>query len=277
MIDNYIQFFCDFEDEFDQLKSSIANPIIQAQQLVRFLEKKLRHLNKWLRRYKFETLEQEIYFFKFLKPSIVSKIIYYSCIIKTESNLPINKKERVKYYQKKIKRIHNFTVENNQFYAYYRSNSSHYDNEYFIRKELSNIHQSDLSLLNSDPKTSTSHDYLMAQMIACDLQTEWLESLIKGNKKRPPVDNASVFKWYASQYDLVEISQAIFHSGVVKGRNISQHDFTVRLGKFLGMEITAKQAADAFKNIRARKTDQTKFVDFLNQTLFSVITGESLN
>lgn len=274
MIDNYMQFFCDFEDEFDQLKNSIANPIIQAQELVRFLENKLKHLNKWLRRYRFETQKEEIHFFKVLKPSIVSKIIYYSCIIKTESHLPTNKKERIKYYQKKLKRIHDFTVENNMFYAYYRSNASHFDNEYFIRKELSNIHQSDLILLNSDPKTSTSHDYLMAHMIACDLQTEWLESLIRGNKKKPSVDNAPVFIWKGSQYDLVEISQAIFLSGMVKSPNISQFDFTVRFGKFLGMELTTKQASDAFKNIKTRKSDHTKCVDFLTQTLFSVITGE---
>src|SRR6476620_7337137 len=108
MIDNYIQFFCDFEDEFDQLNNSIANPIIQAQELVSFLENKLKYFSKWLRKHQFETWEQEIYFFKILKPSLVSKIIYYSWIIKTESNLPINKKERIKYYQKKLKRIHDF-------------------------------------------------------------------------------------------------------------------------------------------------------------------------
>lgn len=267
MIDNYIQFFCDFEDEFDQLKNAIANPVIQAQELVVLSENKLKDLNKWLRKHQFETPEQEIYFFKILKPSIVSKIIYYSYIIKTESNLPINKKERFKYYQKKLKRIHDFTVENNLFYSYYRSNSSRFDNKYFIRNKFSDMHQEDLVLFNSDPKTSTSHDYLMAQMIASDLSTEWLENLIKKSKTKPSNHSFAIYTWTGTQTDLIEMGYGMYYSGAINHGNLNIKDFVKYVGKTYNIELTESQIYDTFYKIKSRKTEPAKFMNSIAKNL----------
>lgn len=276
MIVNYIQFFSEFETEFEELKNSITNPIIQAQELVRFSESRIKTLNKWLRKFKFETHEQEIHFFKVLKPSLVSKIIYYTCLLKTESTLPVNKRQKIKYYNKKLDQIHDFIEQNNQFLIYYRSKSTACDHEYFIRKPfVNNFDQNDLAILNFDEKISTSHDYLMAKMIACDMQTVYLEKSIRNCKKKEPDDFVSPFTWTGTQTEFVEFVYALYHSKVVNKGNICIKEFSLKVANFFNVEINSAKVYDTYQKIKARKTNQTKFLDRATECFFHAVFEQS--
>ncbi|UPF15962.1 RteC domain-containing protein, partial [Flavobacterium psychrophilum] len=79
-------FFIDFENEFEIIKNSFTDAIIQANELIRFIERKIKELYNWLKTYAFESLSEEIYFFKELKPKLVSRLIFYKNILKLESN-----------------------------------------------------------------------------------------------------------------------------------------------------------------------------------------------
>lgn len=94
MIMNFIYEVFFNELEFSQLKNSETEPILQAQVILVFLEERLKVLNKWLKYHVFESAQEQIHFFKLLKPSLFSKIIFYKSMLKTESHVPINKKER---------------------------------------------------------------------------------------------------------------------------------------------------------------------------------------
>jgi hypothetical protein len=84
----------------------------------------------------------------------------------------------VKYFKKSLKKIHDLTVENHTFYAYFRTGSSFMDNDYFLRKTYKDIIQDDLMLLSFDSKISTFYDYLMAQMVTAGILTKYFEGRI---------------------------------------------------------------------------------------------------
>ena len=64
-----VTFFNEFENEFEILKNSITDAINQANELIKFIEKKIKELYRWLKTYVFESISEEIYFFKELKPN----------------------------------------------------------------------------------------------------------------------------------------------------------------------------------------------------------------
>lgn len=282
MITSYDDFFTELEQEFSQLKNSEIDPLLQAQLLISFLEGKLKYMNKWLKKHSFQSAKEEIHFFKVLKPSLISKIIFYNFVLKTESNLPQVRKKRIKYYENSLSKIHDFATENASFYSYYRSKAKHLDNDYFIRKPQKNISNLDVMLLNFDLKISTSHDYLMAQMVAFGDLTKYLEDKLKqiendSNVNEINSESQSPLKWTGTQTDYVEFVYATYHGGAVDKEKVSIYELASRLGKVFSIELTDDQVYNTFQKIRGRKSDQTKFVNSMNKTLHYIITGESLD
>ncbi|SNA67732.1 conserved hypothetical protein [Flavobacterium psychrophilum] len=48
-------FFIDFENEFEIIKNSFTDAIIQANELIQFIERKIKELYSWLKTYVFES------------------------------------------------------------------------------------------------------------------------------------------------------------------------------------------------------------------------------
>lgn len=64
----------------------------------------------------FETLENEILFFKTLKPKFISKLIYYKKIRKLESRKPLGGKKIIrKYLDKELNKLNIYFSENMPF------------------------------------------------------------------------------------------------------------------------------------------------------------------
>ncbi len=79
----------------------------------------------------FGNLEEEIHFFKKLKPLLVSKLIYYNAIYKIEAKKPYGGDKIVKKYLKaELSKLKNYFDNNLEFYKYYRTNSTYLDHKY---------------------------------------------------------------------------------------------------------------------------------------------------
>lgn len=211
MIENYIDFFTAFEKDFENLKLSYSDTIIQAIALIEFIERKIKELFTCLKTYIFESSEAEIYFFKELKPKLISKLIFYKEVLKLESCLPTPKKLKVRHYEKAL----DITFQNGkkfkEFKQYYRSKSTCNDFNHFIRNnEKSLIH--DCELLNYDERLSTSHDYKLAIIMANDLFSDYVENKIEGINNSCNLHHPSLqsnLNWTGSKIELVELVYAL--------------------------------------------------------------------
>lgn len=81
----------------------------------------------------FKNVAEEIRFFKYQKPVIVAKLIYYNEIYKIETKKPNATKSIRKYLNAELKKLKKFFDNNLEFYRYYRTNNSFIDDKLFVR------------------------------------------------------------------------------------------------------------------------------------------------
>lgn len=105
----------------------------QIQVIMRLIVEYLSELKEALAKRGFKNVEEEIQFFKYQKPTVVAKLIYYNAIYKIEARKPYGAKPIRKYLKKELKKIKMFFDNNLDFYKYYRSNNSFLDVKMFLR------------------------------------------------------------------------------------------------------------------------------------------------
>jgi hypothetical protein len=173
---NYISYFEEFEKKHESLRNTSDDLLVIAIEIIQYIEKKLKEIYLWLKTHVFNTLQEEIYFFKELKPRMVSKLLYYKELMKLETSLPPSKRNKKKHYEELLTKMQRHVVSNREFYEYYRSKKSVRDEDLFVRRSYKDIVRDDCYLINYDSKLSTSHDFNVATIIANDMFTGHLEN-----------------------------------------------------------------------------------------------------
>jgi len=145
------------------------NLIRKAQKSIRCVKDALIQLRACIIQYTFCNDAEEILFFKKTKPELFSKLIYYVQILNVESRRPAGNHEiQGRYLLGELEKLTFFFNNHIEFYQYYRMNSTYLDDKYFIRgKEDLNLYQ-DTLMIYVDPNFSTSHDFMVSEIIAND-------------------------------------------------------------------------------------------------------------
>jgi len=134
----------------------------------------LQELRLYVRKNAFKNKEEEIHFFKNIKPKICGDLKYYSCQVSFYTEKP-NATICVQqaHIKSALKKLESKKKRNIVFYKYLKNSETMLDDKYFFR----NNGQFDLfgcdSVLCSDPEFNTSHDMLAAEVVAYDLLTEF--------------------------------------------------------------------------------------------------------
>ena len=144
---NYINYFNEFEREYEVLKNASNDILTISLEIIHYIQKKLKEIYKWLKKHVFQTPQDEIYFFKELKPRMVSKLLYYKELLKLETSLPPSKNDKRRHYEELLTRIHQYVVCNREFYEYYRSRTSVRDEDLFVRRSYKDIVRDDCCLI----------------------------------------------------------------------------------------------------------------------------------
>jgi hypothetical protein len=271
-----VDFFNAFEIEFEKIKHSSTDPITQANALITFIEKKIKELYKWLKTYVFESDIEEVFFFKELKPKLISKLIVYQRILKLESNLPLSKELKKKHFEKALNKVYHHSKKHKDFYRYYRSRSSFKDVEYFIRTYEKPIEGDYCFQINYDVQLSTSRDYIVAKIMANDLFSVYLEDKLEKinmtcNIQHPLI--GSNLSWTGNKIDLVEVIYALHHQKVINGGNIEIKELACHMGQIFNIDLEDNiyRYSTAIKN---RKTRKTKFLHHLSDNFNTKIIEE---
>ncbi|MDX3913955.1 MAG: RteC domain-containing protein [Pseudosphingobacterium sp.] len=215
----------------------------------------------------FKTANEEIYFFKYQKPTIVAKLIYYNAIYKIERRKPYGVKPIRKHFTKELKKLKRFFEDNLDFYKYYRSNNTFLDEKLFLRGNHDITLCLDTYYLQSDQTFCTSHDYKVAKIMANDLIQVYIEDQLHCVNKHLSLKRPSVagVNWTASKAAIIELIYSLHYQGVFDNgshdiRYVAEyfeHMFNIDLGNFY----------HTYLEIRNRKINRTKFLDALRDTL----------
>ncbi len=266
----------DFEHELSLILNSNSNEVEKAKKIIIFIEDILKQLTDWLKHHVFETIQEEIKFFKEIKPNIVAKLIFYKEILSLVASLPLDKSKRIKHFEKKLDAINHFYRKNREFIKYIKSHSSHFDELYFTRKKYKDIFLNDCSVIIHDAKLCTSHDYLLAEVIAFELLALHIENRID-NLNQSCAITSNQFKsnlhWTAKKVDLVELIYALHEAKVFDNGQADIKEITHVFEKAFQIELEDNIYGN-FNAIKKRKTDQTRFLSHLQKLLEDKIEND---
>lgn len=213
----------------------------------------------------FKDNDGEIRFFKFLKPTIVAKLIYYNAIYKIETKKPYGSKPIRKYLNRELKKLKRHFDNNLDFYKYYRTNNTSLDEKLFVRGNHDIKLCLDTGYFQSDLTFSTSHDYKVAKIIANDLIQVYIEDQLYNKDQNGKTTAIKKLNWTSSKVALIELIYALHYQGVFENGNADirliakyfENAFNVNLGNFY----------QTYLELRNRKMNPTKFLDTLRETL----------
>jgi hypothetical protein len=270
-------FFCEFELEIEKIKREIVDPISQAKQVLEYIQLKLKELFKWLKKYIFSSVEEEIHFFKELKFKITSKYIFYKKILDIESHAPSNsKKLRIRHYEKELNICYQFSKKDKEFYKYFRSGSSHNDHLYFVRNLDKEIINSDIVLINCDKRLCTSHDLKVANIIANDILVIYLEEKIDQinnscNITHPALKSKLI--WTGTKIEMVELIYAFYYLKVFNGGKAEIKEIAEEFSRTFNIQLDSS-IYRCFTDIKNRPDSKARFLNRLSENLDERINDE---
>jgi len=249
------------ETEITEIEAESCFQKVEA--IINLIVNSLSELKEYVLKNEFQDKEEEIRFFKYQKPVIVAKLIFYNAIYKIETRRPYGNKRTKKYFVKELKKLKRFFDNNLDFYKYYRSNNSFVDEKFFVRDKHDIRLWLDTFYFEADHRFSTSHDYKVAKIIANDLIQVYLEDRLNNINQKKVSDNS--LKWTASKTALTELIYALYSHGVFNNGNTDikliaktfEDAFNIELGDFY----------HTFMELKARKINRTKFLDNLCEAL----------
>ncbi|MDX3913909.1 MAG: RteC domain-containing protein [Pseudosphingobacterium sp.] len=213
----------------------------------------------------FKNIEEEIRFFKYQKPVILSKLIYYNAIYKIETKKPYGAKPIRKYLNKELKKLKRFFDNNLDFYKYYRSNNSLLDEKYFVRGRHDIKLWLDTYYFQSDQSFSTSHDYKVAKIIANDLIQVYIEDQLYHKFKKNKSKAQKKLKWTGSKVALIELIYALHYQNVFDNGNNDIREVAQYFESAFGIDLG--NFYQTYLELRNRKMNRTKFLDALREEL----------
>lgn len=215
----------------------------------------------------FNSIDEEIYFFKKVKSEPLSYLVYFSEVRSCELLMPkIGLGNQLNFLEKKIKRINKFFNRNWDFVHYMEQELTYLDIQYFTRSNQVFPLYSLPESCYLDPKFFTSHDMLWSrikgmnkfilylQEITKQLKLQKHKSLQIGKPKKALV-------WSASKAALTELIYALYSSCAV---NHGKEDIKGIATAFEDLfNIRLDNIYKTYAEIKSRKDSKTRFLEEL--------------
>lgn len=226
-------------------------------------------LKTFITGYQFRDEQEEIRFFKVVKPELVSDLIYHCQIYNIELNRPVGGVNVVRgYLNRELKNIQDYKERHREFYSYYRMGLTHSDTLFFTRGSFTMEHIFlDPSSCERDSGYSASCDYKLSKLMANRKLEEYL--LLQLALLERPLKTRKRLTWMMKKRYLVELLYAMdsLHVfGKVPLRevvDISEEEMGIKLGN----------VSSTFAEMRTRD-EATPFLDSLKEAILKRMNRE---
>lgn len=240
--------------------------------MVHRLQTVLSDLRTKIQTYIFPTKEDEILFFKVQKPEILGRLLFFYKIYSIETQCPNGSDEVIKgYISRELDNLTYFFNRNLDFYQYYRSHSTLYDEYYFVRGKSDLRLCTDSAQFDKDPNFSTGYDYKVAKIIANEMLRIYLNKrLVKLETNTQVEDNLQKclkypFRFTGKKVFLIELGYSLVSSGDINNGNVEIKEMMNFLGTVFQVELGDYYAA--YIAMKERKKDRTAYLSRLQDSL----------
>ena len=227
--------------------------------MVHKLQTVLDELRVKIQTYIFPTKEDEILFFKTKKPELLGRLLFFYKIYKIETQCPNGSNDVIRsYINSELDNLTYFFNRNLDFYQYYRSHSTVYDEYYFIRGKADLRLCTDSAQFDKDPTFSTGYDYKVAKIIANEMLRIYLNKRIVKLETDNQIEdsmqrlNKYNFRFTGKKVFLIELGYSLVSSGDINNGNVEIKEmmnflstiFHIDLGDYYASYIAMKERKD---------------------------------
>lgn len=268
----------DFQNAIELVNQKNISEIKKASEISALAKKEIEKLKQHVYRHEFKSEEEEIQFFKYIKPQFAAPILYSTFIIRIETKRPAGALKGIKsFYQNELDRCNNLNSYEMAFSQYMRSNGTENDQQYFLRSSTFALNIHDVYYYDRDPLFSTPYDHKATSLIAKEKLVLFLEKQIRHIKtKAKRVGNKITLpkklRWTANTTDLIELIYALESYGAINNGGLSIREMTTICELLFSIQI--KDPFHTFSEIK-RRNNTTKFLDNLKVALVNRIQEKS--
>jgi hypothetical protein len=242
--------------EIELILQSKADMTVMAKKAAKLIMNTLSSFRKHIREKGFRKDEDEIYFFKNIKPKIHAYLIFFSILSEIEtSKYHMSEEEVNNLIDKKIRMFRHIKRDNLDFVTYYMEGLSHLDRQYFLRpSDIQKVTRHSTTMM-LDPELSTTYDVVAANIIAHQLLIKFLFPEKQNNAKLPA---SSKLKWTASKADFIELVYGLQTSAAVNYGDVEIKELCQALQSIFQVHIDDPYRI--FIDICNRKMTLLKFI-----------------
>tara|TARA_R110002074_G_scaffold224004_3_gene395004 strand:+ start:2383 stop:3219 length:837 start_codon:yes stop_codon:yes gene_type:complete len=221
----------------------------------------------------FDSISDEIYFFKHTKQIPLRHLIYFSEIRSFEIQFPKADKDcQRKFIRKKIQKVNRFFIYNLDFTQYTDSEETHFDKEYYTRDYMDSYHITTSKFYFQDPDFFTPRDMLLGKFRAYNRLVAYLDNRLHDlefslRSTKTALKNTEKLIWPFTNTDWVELVYALSSAGVSKQNNLSISKVSKIMQEIF--DFTPKDIYKTYQDIKNRKNSRTVFLDDLTTSLLS--------
>lgn len=265
-----------YEKIVQETNSRIANIDLNGENLIDdckeailFLKDKIAELKQEFLSQPFTDENEEIKFFKYQKPVLMGRLMYFYKVLHIESNCPPCTELADDYYQRQQEELKLFFDRIICFYQYYRSGATYRDRYYFLRGTQEISPEAELFLFDEEAEFSTGYDRIVARIMAMEMLYAYLtarkRSLIRQVEEKQASPLLKEHHWTDKKTAAVELIYAIHAAGsvdngqidIIELANLFEIVFHIDLGDVYRL----------FINMRERKNSRTVYLDYLKEKI----------
>ncbi|MFC6095484.1 RteC domain-containing protein [Flavobacterium qiangtangense] len=258
----------------ERVSQETSDPIEEAYQMTLYLTGILQEVRERILKNGFAAADQEVQFFRYIKPQILGQLMYYNKVFRIEAACPVHEgKLYHKFFMgqlQELKQEFKDYVCGSDFYRYYRSGRNDRDAEYFLRGRINFSDGLSNFVFEVDPQFSTYYDSRVARIIANDLIYVYLTRKINPDESSELLQQSDAAKeicWTDSKNALIELIYALHASGVISHGKIGIRK--VSLVFQLLFRIPLGDIHHSFHRMKDRSGTRTSFIDHLKLSLES--------
>lgn len=195
-------------EKLSEIEVSAKDEISKESSYIEVIKSHTYGLKNFLYQYKFETQEEEISFFKNIKPKFVSLLLFHNDVFEIEIARPLDKDALIKHYQDSLIKGKTFISSNLELYKYYHFGYEYLDSKYF----LSDSNMETGSDVMFDSKFCTPFDHKFCMIKAYELLKEHVTHCIK--QVENGTSGVAALRWTGQKTCLIELIYALQVAGV---------------------------------------------------------------
>lgn len=272
------QFVKPFYEELNNLKQTQVNHKQCYSTIIRHCTTTLQALRKYIIAHQFESVNDEVYFFKEVKCLVMSELIYYEEILEIELKLSITnskvKKANLVKHQRKLTR---FFAKNESLVNYLGLGYTHLDQFFYTRQKVAEQSFLGHRSYNTDPSFYTPHDFIISKITAYKRVEKYIQKHLEALKNPDLLlelyNQDMKLNWTGSKTALTELIYGLYYSNVINGGKTELKQLATVLSKVFNVDL-----GDIYKiysEIKLRQKSKTKFLEEMVYSLQDEINKSS--